>query len=179
MKGKIGVFVFLVHCFVGGHTNAQKPDNDPLPTNYGEVGLPYIQNYLPEDYGNAYPQNWGVVQDSLGILYFANGAGVLMYDGVNWERIELPNKSPVKSIAIDKHNRVYVGASWEFGYLEPDSGGEMNYVSLSALLKGEEQNFTTVWEIHAVSDGVYFQSEEFLLRIERLPQYYLTTGINY
>lgn len=63
-------------------------------TNYGEVGLPYIQNYLPEDYGNAYPQTWGVVQDSLGILYFANGTGVLMYDGIIGKRSNCPRKAP-------------------------------------------------------------------------------------
>ncbi|WP_373517649.1 ATP-binding protein, partial [Pricia sp.] len=164
MNGKIRVFVFLVQCFVGGHTIAQKPNNDPLPENFKEVGLPYIQNYTPDDYGKAHAQNWAVAQDSLGILYFANGDGVMMYDGVTWDVIGLPKISAAKSIAIDRHNRVYAGASGEFGYLEPDSLGRMKYVSLSALLKKKEQNFTTIWQIHAVSDGIYFQSEEFLFR---------------
>ncbi len=164
MNGKVAGFVFLVQCFVCCHTRAQQQNNNSHFEISPETGLPFIQNYVPEDYNDAHAQNWGVVQDSLGILYFANGAGVLIYNGVNWDRIVLPNNSPVKSVARDKHNRIYIGAAGEFGYLEPDSLGEMKYISLSELLKEEDQNFTTIWQIHALSDGVYFQSEESIFR---------------
>ncbi len=128
-----------------------------------EAGFPFIQNYDPEDY-NAHAQNWGVVQDSMGIMYFANGDGVLLYDGVRWEKIALPGRGHAKSIAIDKNNLIYVGASGEFGYLEPNNIGKLKYVSLSSLLEAKDQNFTTVWEIHTTGHGVYFRSNQAIFR---------------
>ncbi len=85
-----------------------------------EAGLPYIQNYSPDEY-DAFAQNWGAVQDSLDIIYFANGDGVLSYDGVTWDLIELPNKATVFSLALSSKGEIYVGAGNELGYLEPDS----------------------------------------------------------
>jgi len=134
-----------------------------LPRKTQESGYPFIQNYTPDDY-NAFTQNWGTVQDSSGILYFANGDGVLMYDGVNWEVIELPNHGHAKSIAIDENNHIYVGASSEFGYLEPDNLGKLVYVSLSSLLDEQDQNFTTIWEIHTAKEAVYFRAADALFR---------------
>ena len=110
-----------------------------------EIGLPYSTYYSTEDYG-AFSQNWGAVQDSLGILYFANGDGVLIYDGAQWNVLELPNQSHPKSIAIDENNRVYVGASQEFGYLQTDSFGKNRYVSLVNYLPAEAKGFGTVLE---------------------------------
>ncbi|MCH2216271.1 MAG: HAMP domain-containing histidine kinase, partial [Flavobacteriales bacterium] len=128
-----------------------------------ETGLPFIQHYSPGDY-HALTQNWGAVQDSLGILYFANGGGVLIYNGVTWELIELPNKSHTKCIAIDKNNRVYVGASGEFGYIQPDALGQFHYVSLSSTLPESDRDFSTIWTVLASDDAVYFRSTESIFR---------------
>lgn len=126
-----------------------------------EIGLPYIKNYTPEMY-KGFNQNWGAVKDSLGVLYFANGSGVLTYDGVNWDLITLPNREHVKSITIDNNNRVYVGALGEIGYLKSNPLGKLEYISLVPKIKSEEKNFTTVWESIATNDGIYFRTAETL-----------------
>ncbi|WP_257668965.1 ATP-binding protein [Parapedobacter tibetensis] len=126
---------------------------DPLAEN----GYPFIRHYIPTDY-EAFTQNWGSVQDSLGQLYFANGDGVLLYDGVNWEIVPLPDRGHAKSIAIDNKNTIYVGAAHEFGYLQADSIGKLTYVSLLPYVKEKDQDFTTIWKIHANKEGVYFVS---------------------
>ena len=41
-----------------------------------ETGFPFIQNFSARDY-NAHQQNWAVVQDPRGVMYFGNVAGVL------------------------------------------------------------------------------------------------------
>jgi hypothetical protein len=51
------------------------------------TGIPFIQNYAPKDY-HADSQNWAIVQDRRGIMYFGNSDGVLEYDGVSWRLIE-------------------------------------------------------------------------------------------
>ncbi|QKG79729.1 hypothetical protein [Tenuifilum thalassicum] len=57
-----------------------------------ERGLLLSNYYSPITY-KAKPANWGIVKDSRGVVYFANGSGVLEYDGLNWNLIELPNAS--------------------------------------------------------------------------------------
>ncbi|MBT8183844.1 MAG: response regulator [Eudoraea sp.] len=123
-----------------------------------EVGLPYITYYSPEDY-DAFTQNWGAVQDHQGVMYFANGDGVLTYNGVHWEVLELPNQSHAKSIAIDRNNRVYVGASHEFGYLQADASGKIHYVSMLTNVPVEDRNFGTVWSILIFEDTIFFRTD--------------------
>ena len=94
-----------------------------------ELGLPYIRNYTPKEYG-ADVQNWAILQDDRGVMYFSNNLGVLEYDGVSWRRIPLTNDTVVRSLAKDKDGRIWVGGVDELGYLEPDSGGDLRYVSL-------------------------------------------------
>ncbi|MGB5556213.1 MAG: HAMP domain-containing sensor histidine kinase, partial [Flavobacteriaceae bacterium] len=163
MNKKLAFYVFLICSALGPVALSQSVKNEALLKQFNEAGLPFIQNYTPDDY-NAHGQNWGAVQDSLGILYFANGEGVLAFDGVNWEIIILPSQGHAKSIAIDHKNRIYVGASGEFGYLETDVRGAMKYVSISSQLEKDLQNFTTVWQIQAAQNGIYFQTNEYIFR---------------
>ena len=67
----------------------------------GTAGKPFITNFSPKEYG-AGPQNWAVVQDQRGVMYFGNSNGILEYDGSNWRLIQLPNSSTVRSLAIDE-----------------------------------------------------------------------------
>lgn len=154
-----GLLIFVCLCLYWCTSFSQAEHRKNSPQKEYEAGHPFIQYYFPDDYA-AFAQNWGAVQDSLGLLYFANGDGVLMYDGVRWKVVTLPKRSHVKSIAIDRHNRVFVGASGEFGYLEAEANGKMNYISLSSGLDGQDKNFTTVWEIHPTVEGVYFRTAE-------------------
>src|SRR5260221_2989316 len=69
------------------------------------IGIPAIVNYSKQTY-NAGSQNWGIAQDKNGIVYFANNDGLLTFDGNFWRKYLLPNKTKVRSIAIDKNNRI-------------------------------------------------------------------------
>ena len=65
-------------------------------------GIPITKNYSPQEY-NAAEQNWAVVQDQRGVMYFGNNDdGVLEYDGNNWRKIPIPNNSRIYSLAIDR-----------------------------------------------------------------------------
>ena len=64
-----------------------------------QVGRPSINNYTYQEYG-AGPVNWWALEDNDGIMYFANGAGVLQYDGVNWNTI--PMKVSARCLTKDK-----------------------------------------------------------------------------
>ena len=128
----------------------------------GEPGIPYITYYGEDDY-HAYSQNWAIVQDSTGIMYFGNGWGILSYDGSSWNLITLPNQTTVFALAVDKNNRIFVGAEGEIGYLESDQKGQLQYVSLLRYLKEEDRKFSESRVVYCTTKGVYFQTDEELL----------------
>ena len=130
-----------------------------------ERGGPFIHNYKPSDYGGS-AQNWAVLQDKRGVMYFGSsaGLGVLEFDGKYWRTIPMPNHSTVRSLAMDENGTIYVGAVGEFGYLAVDNTGKSTYVSLSDRLSEQEKNFKHVWGTQVTTHGVYFQTREKIFR---------------
>ncbi|TQV89739.1 hybrid sensor histidine kinase/response regulator [Aliikangiella coralliicola] len=133
--------------------------------HFAEVGRLPIQNFSPEDYKvSSHDQNWNIIQNSKGLIYVANGSGVLEYDGVSWRLIKVSNLSSVFSLAIDSEDRIYVGAENELGYLEPNSLGELHYVSMMEYLPPDDRNINVVWKIEVLTHGVYFGCDKYLIR---------------
>ena len=130
-----------------------------------EAGKPFVQNYSSKEY-NAHIQNWDIVQDGRGIIYIANGDGILEYDGIAFRLILLPQKKGARSLAIDSLGIIYYGAAYDFGYLSPNSKGELIAHSLSSLVKEEGVNFGTVWEISIHNGTIYFRTYNKLFRYE-------------
>jgi ligand-binding sensor domain-containing protein len=50
--------------------------------------------------------------------------------------------------------------------LEPNEYGDLIYHSLSQYLPDKYQNFTDVWKIHIILEGIYFQSTELIIRFQ-------------
>jgi len=126
-------------------------------------GLPFITNYTPKDY-NKPPQNWSVVEDTRGKMYFGNGGFVLEYDGNTWLPIAVKNNSTVRSLAIDQYGTIYVGAVGEFGCLIPTETGSLEYFSFVYQLDSIQQQFTDVWQVLVIEDFVYFRTNVELIR---------------
>ncbi|MBI5218260.1 MAG: SpoIIE family protein phosphatase [Bacteroidia bacterium] len=121
-----------------------------------EPGSPLIQNYEDKDYGTDSPQNWSMVQDHRGVMYFGNTEGVLEYDGKTWRLIKVTNSSVIWSLAIDPNGTIYVGAVSEFGYLAPNKNGKLMYVSLLDKIKKEDRDCGDIRDICVTGYRVYF-----------------------
>lgn len=161
----IGIFISLR---IFQQVQGVSLQNDGLLTSkfpYGrETGDPFIKHYKKAEY-KAHHQNFAISRDSHGIMYFGNTSGVLVYDGVGWELIGLPNQTAVKSLAFDKKNdRMYAGGRGDFGYLEADSSGALRFISMRSLLKSEDLNFLDIWDIYVTPDGIYFVADHTLFR---------------
>lgn len=115
-----------------------------------------ISNFTPKEY-KARPQNWSIVEDKRGVLFFGNNHGVLEYDGTYWNLINA-NHQIVRSLAVDSSGIVYVGGVNDFGYLKPGPLGELNYQSLLPASDSLEYEFEDVWNTHGTSEGVFFQA---------------------
>lgn len=121
-------------------------------------GVPFITNYTNSDYKQG-TQNFAVVQDNRGLLYFGNNNGVLEYDGITWRLIQVSNKSEVHSLALDANGKMYVGAQGDFGYLAlDDKSGKLIYKSMLHLLDSSFHDFNDVWNIYIGKDNVIFRS---------------------
>ena len=128
--------------------------------NLNETGLYSIRNYSAKEY-NLVPQNFAVVQDSRGVLFFGNNSGILEYDGHNWDTIQTPQEGPIHSLTIDSKGVIYVGGTGEIGYLASDLNGRIRYHSLVDSIKAKSQrDFAEVWTCYATKDNkVYFQTQ--------------------
>ncbi|MBI3134987.1 MAG: SpoIIE family protein phosphatase [Bacteroidetes bacterium] len=128
---------------------------------------PPIVNYSTQQYGkDRNPEIWCAVQDKRGVMYFGTGNGVLEFDGQQWDFITVQTGAYVRAMAIDSSGVVYVGGSGEFGYLEPDETGQLQFQSLTGKLMEEDLFFFDIWKIHATRSEVFFQSQESLIRYD-------------
>jgi len=163
------IIVITIFFCLGAHANAfaQRPSpraaSDFSALDAPTFGRPFIRNYNPKEYGAAF-NYWAIAQDRRGVMYLGNWNGILEYDGVSWRLISTPNKSGVRSLAIDADGRIYVGAVGDLGYLAPDSVGDMQFVSLLDHVQPENREFNEVWYSYATSQGVYFRTDKILLR---------------
>jgi hypothetical protein len=120
------------------------------------LGTPIIKNYAHEQY-NAGNEIWHIAQDKNGLLYFANDDGLLTFDGSYWKTYPLPNRSAIKSVAIDSKGRIFVGGLDEVGYFFPDERGVLKYHSLTQLLPVKARQFADVWDIVIYKGRSIFQ----------------------
>jgi len=121
-----------------------------------QIGRPIITNYTYQDY-KAGPINWWATEDEEGIMYFANGKGVLEYDGVNWNLLEIDGG--VRCLVKDKEGTIYVGTEGDLGYMKRDAIGKFQYTSLIEKVPEEHRNISTVWEVDVFKGRVIFRTE--------------------
>jgi signal transduction histidine kinase len=154
MKIIILQLLLIIQLGIPSEINAQK---------YPDQGAPFIQLYMVKDYGGT-AQVWCSVQDNRGVMYFGDDTGILEFDGKTWNRIPVSDNSAVHSIAKDNLGKIYVGAYNEFGYLQPDIQGAMQYISLSETLDLQGRIFNDIQKIFITKQGIYFISPQVIFR---------------
>jgi ligand-binding sensor domain-containing protein/DNA-binding CsgD family transcriptional regulator len=130
------------------------------------LGTPLIKNYTHEQY-SAGNEIWHMAQDNNGLLYFANDDGLLTFDGSYWKTYPMPNKSAIKSVAIDSRGRILVGGNDEIGYFFPNDMGVLKYHSLTHLLPQKAKQFADVWDIVIYKDEVFFRTIECIFELKK------------
>lgn len=129
-----------------------------LSGQINKYGVPMVRNYLTEITQGS-DQNWCIAKDKFGNMYFGNqNRGVLQYNGTKWSAIPIKTNPRIYSLAADDKGIVYVGAAYEFGYLQPDEKGNIEYISLADRIDSIPK-IKIVWSIELNDNKVYFQSE--------------------
>ncbi len=120
-------------------------------------GKSFVINFSKKAY-NGGNQNWSVDIDSTGMTYIGNNQGLLRFDGSNWDLFHMPDNMVVRSVAVAPDNRIYVGGFEEFGFFSLNSGGFLDYTSLSTSTVKENFHNDEIWRIVIHQGKVYFQS---------------------
>lgn len=126
-------------------------------------GEPMLRHFSAED-TKAAPTHLAITTGVNGELFVGNLEGVLRYDGVDWQLIALPGRSPGRSLATGADGLVYVGGYDTFGRLVRSADGELTYEELQTRggLRGDQRFVGIVWEAIATESGVYFRAERSL-----------------
>lgn len=112
---------------------------------FAQKMAPIVYNYGKADY-RMDSKTWSVTRAEDGTMCFGNGAGLLIYDGMEWERAKLPGGKTVRSV-FSYESRIYAGGFEEFGWFDRDSTGALRYTSLSDKLNGFEFQNDDIWTI--------------------------------
>ena len=127
-----------------------------------EQGFKNIKNFTSLDY-DLLSQNWCITRDTRGIIYAANQGGVLEYDGVSWQTIDVPHHE-ARALAVGPDGKIYIGGVNEIGFLEPDQNGKLYYVSLLSHLEENQRDFSNVYQLAGSNQGVFFRALKKLFR---------------
>ena len=143
------MLIFLTHLFFISTASSQ--------------GLPFIRNFSPDEY-NSHPQNWNIAQGKDGVMYFANGKGVLVYDGEYWQLVKVPNRGHVRSLAVDEQGTVYIGANGDLGVLTAGTNGQLTFTSWLDKIPPEHRTFDRIWTTLVTPQGTFFQAYDRIFR---------------
>ncbi len=146
---------FIIYLFILASLGAQES---------GTAEKYFLKNYSPNEY-KAHMQNWYGIKDNRGILYFANGDGLMEYDGIEWRVFPLRDKNTPRCLVMDSTGRIFVGSDREFGYFELDKNGDWIYNSLSKLLPPENLKYKTILDVYLVKNYVYFTAYENIFQV--------------
>ncbi|HKC37487.1 MAG TPA: two-component regulator propeller domain-containing protein, partial [Chitinophagaceae bacterium] len=152
------IAVILLPCIINAQSESEK-------------GLPFITNYSPKSY-KAFPQVWSILEDESGIMYFGTQNDLLEYDGVKWRKIKFRDSTGanlgtvIRSMAKNNKGTIFYGGFGDLGYLDFDSLGQRRSNSLLKLVPFANRNFLDIWSSYATESGIYFQSREYIFRLD-------------
>ncbi len=130
------------------------------PAHYG---VPPLVAFTPDDY-NLAGQCFDVVQTRAGLIYVANGGGILEFDGNRWQRLGMDADQPFLSLAVDNRDRVWSGGLSGIGVLLEQPNGELRYQAVEPRVPDTLAGPKSYWRIRADGSFLYFQTPLALLR---------------
>lgn len=126
--------------------------------------IPPIKNYFPNEF-KAHRQIWAFEQDKRGLMYIANGKGLLIYSGATWQLLMMSNRGHVRSLHING-NDIYIGANNDFGKAVVSASGILEFKSYLDLVEEKDRNFGRVRTTTFYKGYAYYQSYTRVFRVK-------------
>lgn len=129
-----------------------------------QLGIPFVTGYTRDQYGLG-TQNWDIIQDQQGYMYFANNEGLLEFDGASFNSYPQPNKTILRSLMY-MDGSIYAGGQNEFGVYLRTKKEKWRYKSLKDMIPEPHQNFEDIWTIESKDDIIFFRASDKIFMIQ-------------
>ncbi|WP_435416514.1 triple tyrosine motif-containing protein [Polaribacter aestuariivivens] len=116
-----------------------------------------IKNFTTEDY-KAQNQNWGIAQSKDNLIYVANNAGLLEYNGEHWQLYSHYPNPALRSVQI-KEDIIYTGSFMDFGFWKKNNKGLLEYSSIVEKFQIKLKEGEEFWEVNFYQNWILFQSK--------------------
>lgn len=123
-------------------------------SSLAQSGNYFLSHYTPSDENLDY-LSFDIVQTERGVIYFANKAGVVEFDGRNWKVIDSPGA--IYTLSVAKGNDLYVGGLAGFGKLTLNDENVLAFEPLSVNASAKN-----IFESIVFADHIYFLNEHHL-----------------
>jgi len=125
--------------------------------DWQQVGTPISEHFDTLNVGNN-PQNFTIKQDEKGFIYIGNGAGILIYDGVDWQNINYGEQQAFRDFELSKDGKIYTGTNGDLGFFSVDAKGFWKFKS---LLAGDRNlpDITDVYNVLIMGQYIYYSSQ--------------------
>ena len=117
---------------------------------------PPVSVFEPEEY-KAGNQNWMIDQAPDDAIIVANGEGLLVYNGAQWQLFRPPGSAVTRSVRT-VGDRIYSGGYMDFGFWTRKSDGRYDYTSLADKIPGQLINDEQCWNILVAENRILFQT---------------------
>ena len=114
---------------------------------FGQTGNYFLSHFAPSEERFDYIC-FDMAQDSKGVMYFASKAGIMEFDGRNWDLLQGP--SSIYAIKINSKNEIYWAGAKGFGKITIDQHGFQQMETLSG------KDVTDVFQILINGEKVFF-----------------------
>jgi hypothetical protein len=126
------------------------------------LAKPFLRVFTPDELGVS-SINYHVTVLPNGLVYVANGYGLLEYDGETWRRIPQTTVSQTTVLVGDAGGRLWTSVRGGLSQLLPDATGALQFVDRAERLPAEHRNFGSPKSSLAAPEGVYLLSTSHLL----------------
>ncbi|HEY0771892.1 MAG TPA: hypothetical protein VGD31_16315, partial [Sphingobacteriaceae bacterium] len=124
---------------------------------FGQTGNYFLSHFSPSEERFDYIC-FDMAQDNKGVMYFATKAGIMEFDGRDWDL--LPGPSAIYAIKINSKNEIYWAGSKGFGKIGRDNLGFQQITPISA------PEVTNVFQVLIVGEKVYFLTEDLVFVLD-------------
>ncbi|MEL7002799.1 MAG: two-component regulator propeller domain-containing protein, partial [Bacteroidota bacterium] len=120
-----------------------------------QTGKFYLSQFYPES-NEIDNQNFDLIQDRYGVVYIANRAGVVTFDGHQWNLIKTPYS--IFSMAIDStNNMLYVAGKEGVGRIALNEQQELKF---DAFLGDDNEQLRDIFTLLLHDGELYFNNSE-------------------
>ena len=120
------------------------------------LGLPYLDVYMPEQYGNA-GKVWDIQSNDQNILFLASDRGLLEFDGSIWKSYK-GSKGFTRSLLVVSDSLIFTGSDLDFGKWERNTFQDFEYTSLYPFKENAGKITEEFWGVYQIMDLVIFVS---------------------